>query len=221
MFLYYITDRKQLSAEPEKSIHLLLERIRMAAECGVDAIQLREKDLTAKALIELGLQAVEVVNKVNAMSASKSRTRILINSRVDVALACGCDGVHLRSDDISAADARAVLMGAGIKQPFIGVSCHSLPEAERASGNGADLAVFGPIFGKVGSDQVAGMEALSAAAHSGARSKSAMRILALGGITLANAAACLDAGAAGIAGIRLFQIGNMRETVSRLRDLKP
>jgi thiamine-phosphate pyrophosphorylase len=198
----------------------LLERIRMAAEAGVDAIQLREKDLTAKALIELGLQAVEVVNKVNAMSASKSRTRILINSRVDVALACGCAGVHLRSDDISAADARAVLMGAGIKQPFIGVSCHSLPEAELASGNGADFAVIGPVFGKLGSDEVAGMEALSAAAHSGARGKSAMPILALGGITLNNAAACLDAGAAGIAGIRLFQIGNLSDTVSRLRDLK-
>jgi thiamine-phosphate pyrophosphorylase len=219
VFLYYITDRKQLSADPEKSIHLLLERIRLAAEAGVDAIQLREKDLTVKAMIELGLQAAEVVNEVNAMGGT-TRTRLLVNSRIDVAVSCRCDGVHLRSDDISAADARAVLIHAGVKQPFTGVSCHSVPDVERASGDGADFAVFGPVFAKLGNDEVAGIEALSAAAHSGARGKSAMPILALGGITLNNAAVCLDAGAAGIAGIRLFQIGNLRDTVSQLRDLK-
>jgi thiamine-phosphate pyrophosphorylase len=220
VFLYYITDRKQLSADSDKSIHLLLERIRMAAEAGVDAIQLREKDLTTTEMIDLGLRAIEAVNDANARSASTTRTRLLVNSRVDVAVSCGCDGVHLRSDDISAADARAVLIGAGVKQPFIGVSCHSLPEIERASSNGADFVVFGPIFGKSGTDRVIGLEALSNAALTVGRDKRATPILALGGITLDNASACLDKGADGIAGIRLFQTGNLSGTVAHLRDLK-
>lgn len=220
VFLYYITDRKQLSADPEKSIHLVLERIRLAAECGVDAIQLREKDLNTKAMVGLSLRAVEVVNKVNAMNAWPTRTRLLINSRVDVAVSSGCHGVHLRSDDISAADARGVLIGAGIEQPFIGASCHSLPELERASGNGADFAVFGPVFGKLGGGRATGVEALSTTVYKAAQAKPAMPILALGGITVDNASACLDAGADGIAGIRLFQTGELSETVTRLRNLK-
>jgi thiamine-phosphate pyrophosphorylase len=220
VFLYYITDRKQLSADPEESIHLLLERIRTAAECRVDAIQLREKDLPVKAMIDLGLRAIEVVNDVNARSASTTRTRLLVNSRVDVALSSGCDGVHLRSDDISAADARAVFIGAGVKQPFIGASCHSLPQLERAFSNGADFAVFGSIFGKLGAPRGTGVEALSTLVRTPAQGKLAMPILALGGITLENAATCIDAGATGVAGIRLFQSGNLRETVARLRNLK-
>ena len=219
MFLYYITDRKQLSTDPEKSIQLLLERIRQAAEAGIDAIQLREKDLTARELLSLAQHAMVAVNEANAGRVSTQPTRLLINSRVDVAAACGCQGVHLRSDDMSPADARAILLEAGAERPFIGVSCHSVSEAELAAGHGADFVVFGPVFGKGQSRQATGTNALSEACKSVAGGNYRVPVLALGGISLDDAAACIEAGAAGIAGIRLFQNGNVRETLSRLRAL--
>jgi thiamine-phosphate pyrophosphorylase len=220
VFLYYITDRKQLSADLEKSIQLLLERIRLAAEAGVDAIQLREKDLSACDMTDVGLRAVEIVNTVNASRKPETRTCLLINSRVDVAVACECDGVHLRSDDISAADARAVLIQARVKQALVGVSCHSVADVEQAYGHGADFVVLGPVFAKSGSEKPIGFAPiLSVVKALGPRAP--LPVLALGGVTLDNAAACMKAGAAGVAGIRLFQSGNVTETVLQLRSLTP
>lgn len=219
MFLYYITDRKQLSADPEQCIRLLLERIRAAAEAGIDAIQLRERDLTAKELVELASRANEIVKQTNVTSSAKVQTRLLINSRVDVALACGCDSVHLRSDDILPADARAVLVEAGATRPFVAVSCHSVSEVELAAGHGADFVVLGPVFGKAdGSLPALGLPSLEDARHRLKFGSSGMPIIALGGITLENARQCLQAGAAGIAGIRLFQTGNIASTISQLRS---
>jgi thiamine-phosphate pyrophosphorylase len=217
LFLYYITDRRQLSPDPVERMRLLLERIRMAAAAGVDAIQLREKDLNARELTNLGLRAAETVRQANAAEGSRRRTRLLINSRVDVAIASGADGVHLRSDDISAADARAIFSRAGATQPFIGVSCHTAREVGLAAGHGADFAVFGPVFGKAGSENPAGIEGLVLASRAGMPS---FPVLALGGVTAENAASCIYAGVAGIAGIRIFQNGNIMELVSRLRDLE-
>lgn len=218
MFLYYITDRKQLSADSQESIRLLLERIRAAAEAGIDAIQLREKDLTAKELVELASRAKEIVDQTNLASSAKVQTRLLINSRVDVALACGCDGVHLRSDDISPADARAVLVEAGARKPLVAISCHTVAEVELAAGHGADFAVFGPVFGKSGSDLPAlELPKLEEASRQSKFGQSGMPIIALGGITLENARKCLQAGAAGMAGIRLFQTGNIISAISQLR----
>ena len=218
MFLYYITDRKQLSGDSQESIRLLLERIRAAAEAGIDAIQLREKELTAKELVELASRAKEIVDKANLASSAKVQTRLLINSRVDVALAWSCDGVHLRSDDISPADARAVLVEAGARKPLVAISCHTVAEVELAAGYGADFAVFGPVFGKSGRDLPAlGLSKLEEASRQSKFGSSEMPIIALGGIALENARQCLQAGAAGIAGIRLFQTGNIASTISQLR----
>lgn len=218
VFLYYITDRKQLSDDRPENIRLLLERIRLASEAGVDAIQLREKDLTARELVELASHAKEIVDQANVISAAKVQTRLLINSRVDVALACGCDGVHLRSDDISPADTRAVIVEAGATRPFVAVSCHSVSEVALAAGHGADFVVLGPIFGKSGSDGPAlGLPKLKEASRQSQFGQSELPIIALGGITLENARQCLQAGAAGIAGIRLFQTGNIASTISQLR----
>jgi thiamine-phosphate pyrophosphorylase len=220
VFLYYITDRKQLSADPKNSMQLLLECIRLAAEAGVDAIQLREKDLSAREMTDLGSRAMEIVNTVNASRKRETRTCLLINSRVDVAVACECDGVHLRSDDISVADARAVLIQAGIKQLLVGVSCHSVSEVEQAYGHGADFVVLGPVFEKSGTEKPIGLAPISKAVNS-LGPRTALPLIALGGVTLDNAAACMKAGAAGVAGIRLFQSGNVSETVLRLRSLTP
>ncbi len=212
MFLYYITDRKQLSANEDEARRLLLARVRMAAAAGVDAIQIRERDLSVSELTELGRRAVEIVREANPS------TKVLINSRSDVAIPCGADGVHLRSDDISPSEARAIFMQAGILRPVIALSCHTIAEVELAEGHGADFAVFGPVFEKDRQIQGRGIAGIHSACHRRA-AKPPMPVLALGGINATNAFECLQAGAAGIAAIRLFQDGNMEQVVSKLRRL--
>lgn len=212
VFFYYITDRKQLSLDEHDACRLLLDRIRMAAAAGVDAIQIRERELSARELIELGRRAIEIVRETNPS------TKVLMGSRSDVAIACGADGAHLRSDDISAADARSIFMRTRILHPMIGVSCHSLAEVELAEGHGADFAVFGPVFEKARELKEEGLASLRSVCSRRA-AKPPMPVLALGGVNLHNAQECLQAGAAGIAGIRLFQNGNVEQVVSDLRKL--
>src|SRR5919205_2085078 len=102
MLLYYITDRMQFGGSEAQRRSALLAKIGEAASCGVDYIQLREKDLSALELLKLTEQAASAIAK---SSSQQQRTRLLINSRIDVALAGGAGGVHLRSDDVTAADA--------------------------------------------------------------------------------------------------------------------
>jgi thiamine-phosphate pyrophosphorylase len=220
LFLYYITDRRQLSGNREEGVRLLLARVRLAAEAGIDAIQLRERDLSARELIGLGIRAKEILDEVNSQRAPNLRTRLLINSRIDVAIACGADGVHLRSDDIPASDARHVFLHTGMFQPVVAVSCHAAEEVELAEGHGADFAVFGPVFGKPAhSVNPLGIVELEKACRKRTAANPRMPVLALGSVTAENAADCLQAGAAGVAGIRIFQEGNLLATVSRLRGL--
>ena len=220
LFLYYITDRGQLSAQPDESWRLLLDRISAATSAGIDAIQIREKDLSARELVELGTRAVEIVRRVNAQGLSQTRTKVLVNSRIDVVIACGADGVHLRSDDVSAADARAIFAQAGISAPVIGVSCHTVQDILLAEGHGADFAVYGPVFGKADSAAPpTGLAGLKEVCRRRSAAQHPMAVLALGGVTANNAGACLKTGARGIAGIRLFQNGNLAETVSQLRKI--
>jgi thiamine-phosphate pyrophosphorylase len=212
VLLYYITDRRQLSPNDDEAKELLLDCIRAAAKAGVDGIQLRELDLSTRELTELGKRALEIIRSAD------SATRLLINSRSDIAIACGADGAHLRSDDLSPAEARAAFMQAGFMRPVIGVSCHSVAEVELAEGHGADFAVFGPVFEKDGQAAKTGILALHQACHRQA-AKPPMPVVALGGVSVGNAAECLRTGAAGVAGIRLFQTGNVAEVVSQLRNL--
>jgi len=221
LFLYYITDRSQLSTNHDEALRLLLERISAAANAGVDAIQLREKDLSARELVELGNRAAEIAHHSLPRSARGMRTRLLINSRIDVAIACGADGVHLRSDDVSAADARVIFAQVGVSDPAIGVSCHTVQEVSLAEAQGADFAVYGPVFGKRGEKTAAtGLTSLRAASRERRAAQHPMPVLALGGVTVANAVDCLKGGAGGIAGIRLFQNGNLVETVAQLRKME-
>ncbi len=208
MILYYITDRRQFAGTEAEQRRLLLAKIAEATRAGVDYIQLREKDLSVRALEGLAREAVRIVRGESA------QTRLLINSRTDVAMAVGADGVHLTSDDIAASDARAIF-GAAEMKAIIGVSCHSAEEVQRASSHGADFAVLAPIFGKAqtGAPGI-GLDELRSA--TGVNRKPDLRVeagdrregipvLALGGVTVENARACIGAGAAGVAGIRLFQ----------------
>ncbi len=213
MLLYYITDRSQFPGDADSRRSHLLATVAQAARCGVDYIQLREKDLSAHDLELLAREIVQLRTENN-----KLNTGVLINTRTDVALACGAHGVHLRSDDISPADVRTVWTNSGAgNRVTIGVSCHTRAEVARAAEEGADFAIFGPVFEKYKpgrSTRPTGLEAL----HEACQEK--IPVIALGGVTLENAAACIQAGAAGIAGIRLFQENEMGRTVMALRQLE-
>src|SRR5215470_7979866 len=114
LLVYYITDRAQFAGNEDQRRRQLLERIRWAARCGVDFIQLREKDLCGRELEVLAGKAVE------AARGGSPKTRLLINSRTDIALVAGAAGVHLRANDVSPAEVRRVWRDAGIEsQPAV------------------------------------------------------------------------------------------------------
>jgi len=209
--LYYITDRRQFPGRAQEQERRLLEKIAECAAAGVDLIQLREKDLGARALEELALKAMAAL--------AGSRTRLLINARTDVALACGAHGVHLPANDLAASDARAIFARAGVSEPVIGVSTHSATEVAIAEAHGADFAAFGPVFEKSGSANREGLEQLRQICHRTEAAQPPMPMLALGGITPENARVCVEAGAAGIAAIRLFQESDVLAIVKKLREV--
>ena len=218
MFLYYITDRHGFRDMETLQRTALLRRIADAARAGVDYIQLREKDLPA---LELERLAREVVRAVRDNS---NTTKLLINSRSDIALAVGADGVHLPGGELAASDVRRLWMRCSETKPLIGVSAHTPADIRSAEEQGADFAVLAPIFEKVQAGVPGiGVEALrEACAGTQPESKETPRqftVLALGGVTLSNARSCIEAGASGVAGIRLFQQEDLFETVRRLRQL--
>ena len=210
--LYYITDRTAFAADEPTRRRRLLEKIREAASAGVDYIQLREKDLSTRDLESLAREAL-------APAHYPLSTAFLINSRTDIALAVEAEGVHLRSQDVSPQEVKDVWKkgGAGAparvspQSPLIAVSCHSPAEVAQAARAGATFAVFAPVFEKKDSNP-AGLAALSEAC------KTHIPVLALGGVTLANAYSCLEAGASGIAAVRLFQENEISAVVKRLRS---
>jgi thiamine-phosphate pyrophosphorylase len=175
---YYITDRKAVGG-----FRPLLEVIRDQMHLGVDLIQIREKDISARELFEFTLAVLEVRgNEIRA----HSRPRVLVNSRADVARATGADGVHLPADA-----PRETLPGL-----FVARSCHTLDEVKASQ---ADVVTFGPVFESPHKGTPAGVATLKAACQFG------KPVYALGGVNWDNAAQCMSAGAEGIAGIRLFQ----------------
>jgi thiamine-phosphate pyrophosphorylase len=153
-------------------------------DSGIDMIQVREPDMDARDLLDLVVHVVEL--------ARGSSTRVLVNDRLDVALAARADGVHLPANGLPPAAVRALV-------DLVGVSTHSIEEIRSAEAGGADFAVFGPVFETPGKTGV-GLEKLREAVRA-----TGIPVFAIGGMSMTNAGQAIGAGAAGIAGIRLFQ----------------
>ena len=182
----YITDRRTLPANTN-----LLHNIARNLAAGVEWVQIREKDLSARELFDLTARVLELPNPY--------QSKILVNTRVDVALAAGASGAHLPAGSPAPKRWRAY----SPKGFLIGVSCHSLEEVREAEEQGADYAVFGPVFAprsKVTGLKPRGLDALGQAVRA-----VQIPVLALGGITSENTRDCMRAGAAGVAAISLFQ----------------
>jgi len=195
--LCYITDRHQL---PSPSLQL---RIQEAIRAGVDLVQIREKDLPTRELLEWVSGAMAAAGGPGGAGA-----RIVVNDRLDVAWAAQAHGVHLGTRSLPTRVVRG-MVSAGF---LVGVSCHSLQEALAAESAGADYLVLGPIFetpSKLEFGPPLGLEKLQEATL-----RVRIPVLALGGITRERARACRDAGAAGIAGIRIFQECNSLEALA-------
>jgi len=203
MFLLcYITDRRGLGSRP------LLSPASEAVQAGVDLLQVREKDLGTRALIQLCEALVAC--------AKESNTRVTVNDRLDVAIALGAGGVHLGGQSLPPQAVRECVP-AGF---LVGVSCHSVEEARTAEAAGADYVLFGPIFETPSKKAYGPPLGLLKLKEVTASMK--IPVLALGGISVDRVWPCLEAGAAGVAGIRIFQdCPSLPARVQQLRGLAP
>lgn len=182
----------------------ILRLVRAAVEAEVPLFQIREKLLPARVLFELVARAAELT--------SSTGTRLLVNDRSDIARAAGADGVHLTTHSLPVEVVRKIY-GAEF---LIGVSTHSLDEVRAASAGGADFVVFGPVF-ETESKRVygppQGLDKLSEVT----RELGEFPVVAIGGITLENAGECFEAGASGVAAIRLLNDAeNLSSIVNRI-----
>jgi thiamine-phosphate pyrophosphorylase len=207
--LCYVTDRHSLQLDPRKSsIRLLTEKIERIVAAGVDWVQLREKDLSGKDASLLAREALRCASNHAAQALEDVPVRILVNNRLDVALAEQAGGVHLSENSVPMEEAKRLLLAfRSTKTPsrdfLIGASCHSLEAAKSAASHGASYIHFGPIFAtpsKAAFGPPQGLERLAEVCSS-----VRIPVLAIGGITLENVRSCFSAGASGIAAIRLFQ----------------
>ena len=215
--LCYVTDRRSLALSTSADAHkLLFDSVQRAAAAGADWIQLREKDYSGKEWEELVGESLQRISRVGAT------TRLFVNDRMDVALACGAGGVHLSENGLPVSEAcrlrEEFFSVHQDKRDFlIGVSCHSLGASVGAARAGADYIYFSPIFrtpSKANYGPPQGLERLAAVCR-----VVAIPVIAIGGISAENASECFHAGAVGAAAIRLFQESTeLTETLRVLHD---
>lgn len=198
-----------------------MRKIAEVAAAGVDWVQIREKDLTARDLASLTREALRSTAKSSLGTASA--VRILVNDRLDVAISEGAGGVHLGERGLSAEGAKRLSRlhfgeQYGTEDFLTGVSCHSLQSAQAAEQSGADYVFFGPVFTTPSKEMFGpsqGTELLKQVCRA-----VSIPVLAIGGITLETAAACLASGASGIAAIRFFQsAADPKQIVDSIRGI--
>lgn len=215
----YVTDRKALeAADPIAALHSAIRRVIVA---GADWVQIREKDLASRDLLPLAKAAI--VTAIDVRARESHGARIIVNDRLDVALAAGAAGVHLGRESIAAAEAARWCRNGNAPAEFlIGVSCHSVAEVQAAEAAGASYAIFGPVFDTPSKRPFGlpqGIAKLSEACRI-----TRIPVIAIGGVDEGNAAECVRAGAAGIAAIRPFQNGDatrpLADLISELHQLR-
>ncbi|MCB0833889.1 MAG: thiamine phosphate synthase [Bacteroidetes bacterium] len=190
---YAITDRQRCGMER------MLEQLNTAFEQGLRAVQIREKDLPAQSLLQLALEIKRSAHAHGAM--------VLINDRLDIAMAAGLDGVHLPERGMPVADARR-LLGDHL---LIGVSAHDAGRVQQASDEGADFCVAGPVSETISKDK--GHWIMPEAVFKDLCRKSSIPVFALGGIHAHDIQKWTDLGARGIAGISIWlEDENISET---------
>jgi thiamine-phosphate diphosphorylase len=180
-----ITDRRRL---PEPSVPAVVRQVQRAAEAGVQLVQIRERDLEGLALFDLVQQLLE--------SVSGTATRIVVNDRLDVALAAGAHGVHLRSSSFAASRAREVVP-AGF---LIGRSVHASDDISTVA-RGADFLLFGNVYETSSKPRLAAAGLAHLARAAGATS---VPVLAVGGVSPERVPEVLEAGAVGFGAISMF-----------------
>jgi len=192
-----VTDGKALGAGDR--VANVVARVRMAVAAGVDWVQLREKDLSARELLAVARESVRA-----ASEASARKVPVIVNDRLDIALAAGAAGVHLGGESLPARDVVRWCRGGNAPADFlIGLSCHSFEQAREAEIAGANYLVFGPVFDTPSKRAFGPPQGISKLAEACRAVR--IPVIAIGGINATNAVECLRAGAAGIAAIRLFQ----------------
>jgi thiamine-phosphate pyrophosphorylase len=214
--LCYVTDRQTLpEANEVDAREALLQKIEAAAASGVNWIQIREKDLSGKECAALTSEALRRAAKQR--TSKRGPARILVNDRLDVALSESAGGVHLGENSLPVEEARKLAdFRTGPRDFLIGVSCHSLEAATAAAEGGAHYIFFGPVFptpSKASLGVPQGLRRLREVCRA-----VSVPVVAIGGVTLDNAASCLSVGAAGIAAIRLFQ--DARDIASIVKALR-
>lgn len=191
MILHLVTDRRRLCDAPDEATRraCLLEQTRHAVDAGIDIIQLRERDLEAGALAELAALMVSATRG--------SSTRLVVNDRLDVALAVGADGVHLRGDSFTAARLRPIVPDGFL----LGRSIHS--HADLHAAGPVDYVLAGTVWAtpsKPDTPHLLGADGLAAIV-----SASPVPVVAIGGVDLTRVPALASVRAAGLAGIGVFQ----------------
>ena len=187
MIRHVVTDRRRFHLSPDD----LIARAVRAVNAGADCVQIRERDLTDRALTSL------VADMTRALAGTHAR--VLVNDRADIAIAADAGGVHLPADSVPASRIRRIVPSGFL----IGRSVHTLDEIDRAVGDGGcDYLMFGTVFpsyGKPDGHPIAGLEGLRAAC-----ARSSLPVIAIGGMSEARAADVGLAGAAGLAGVGMF-----------------
>lgn len=206
--IYLITSGETTSVTipASEDFRRILHLVEAAASAKIDLLQIREKNLTAKVLFQLILEAKVLVETTT--------TRLLVNDRSDVALAAGADGVHLTTTSLEPEIVRR--FGHDL---LIGVSTHSQAEAQEARDGGADFAVYGPVF-ETESKRSYGVPVGLDNLRQSANNLKPFSLLAIGGVNLANVRDCFLAGAKGVAAINLFNDRRLlTQTVDRIREI--
>ncbi len=197
--IYLITSGEATPENFDRTSREILDIVRVAVEAGVSIIQLREKHLSARQLFELAVEAAKITRE--------SSTRLLVNDRADIALAAKADGVHLAANSLPV----KIIRGNFPSDFIIGASAHTLEAARSAADNGADFAVFGPVFETPGKGEPQGLEILAEVCGD----LHPFPVMGLGGIDESNYSTVLEAGASGFAAIRFLNDSEKLRTVCR------